>query len=221
MGRIVAIEALHSPPRRRACIRLDDGQTIHLSLSVLAEAGLAAGQELSEGRLAILRAGEEVHRGLDKAHRLLSYRPRSRVEMESRLLRAGIEPGAISQVVHLLEGQGLLDDSAFARFWREHREQGHPLGRQGLLWELRHLGIEADLASEAVAGLDEEACAYAAAGKLARHLPLQDEAAFRRRLSAGLRRRGFAPDTVRAVVAHTWVEARAPEGMDSCPIEES
>jgi len=39
---------------------------------------------------------------------------------------------------------GLIDDMAFARFWRESRDMHRPQGRWALRQELRRKGIEAE-----------------------------------------------------------------------------
>jgi len=206
MGTITAIEA----PRgrhRQACIRLDDGRSLHLSPALVAEAGLAVGQALPAARAEALLQAEGLRRGLERAYRLLRYRPRSQAEVEERLRRAGVQPTIIPQVVQRLHEQGMLDDAAFARFWRQDREQFRPRGRRGLLWELKRLGVAPEVAREAVADLDETDSAYRAARALARRLSPEDAVAFRRRLGAGLHRRGFSGEVVRSVVERLWREA--------------
>ena len=51
---------------------------------------------------------------------LLAVRPRSRRELERRLLQAGFEPDEVADVLERLERVGLVDDEAFARQVAEH-----------------------------------------------------------------------------------------------------
>jgi len=51
----------------------------------------------------------------DRALNLLSYRDRSRRELERRLLRAGFEPEEIAEALEGLSLAGLVDDERFAR----------------------------------------------------------------------------------------------------------
>lgn len=218
MGIVVAIEA-HRGRRGQAQVTLDTGQCLRLGLALVAEAGLDVGQPLSSKQAEALLAAEQVRQGLEIAYRLLGYRPRSRAEIEARLRRAALESGPISQIIQRLQEQGLLDDAAFARFWREARERGHPRGRRGLLWELERLGVAPEVAREAVADLDETTGAYRAGQRLLRHLPAHDPQVFRRRLAAGLRRRGFGVEVARSMVERLWVEAsrRRPERSGERP----
>ncbi|MCI0801320.1 MAG: RecX family transcriptional regulator, partial [Chloroflexi bacterium] len=61
------------------------------------------------------------------ALRLLSYRSRSEKEVERRL-RGRFTEDAIVQTLSDLSRQGLLDDAAFAKEWRERRERFRPRG---------------------------------------------------------------------------------------------
>lgn len=200
MGTIISIEA----PRgrgRQVQVRLDSGQCLYLDSAVVAERGLTVGLAVSLQQAQSLLAAEQVRRGLEIAHRLLGYRPRSRAEIETRLRRAGVEESALVQVLQRLQEQDLLDDVAFARFWREERERVRPRGTRYLLWELDRLGVAPDVAREAVADLDEAASAYRVGQRLARTLSTADPGAFRQRLEAALRRRGFGGDAIRSALS--------------------
>lgn len=206
MGTIIAIEAPRGR-RRQGQVRLDNGQSLWLDCDLLAEERLAVGQTLSPEQADALLAADQVRRGLFIAYRLLGFRPRSRAEIETRLRRAALGDAPIFQVLHRLEEQHLLDDAAFAQFWRQHREQAYPRGRKALIFELRRLGVDSEIARAAAADMDEMASACEAGRRLARHLSTNDANEFRRRLTAGLRRRGFGIGATRSAVQQLWAEA--------------
>ena len=101
----------------------------------------------------------------------------------------------------------MLDDLAFARFWRESRESSSPRSRAALRSELRQKGIDPDVVAEALDGVDEEAAAYRAAQKKAARLATVDHDDFRTRLSAVLRRRGFSYEVTEHTVNRLWQES--------------
>jgi len=144
---------------------------------------------------------------LDAAYRYLSYRPRSEFEMRVWLGRKGFGRPMIESTLLTLKGKGLLDDAAFARFWRESRESSSPRSRAALRSELRRKGIDPDVVAEALDGVDEEAAAYRAAQKKAARLATDDHDDFRTRLSAVLRRRGFSYEVTEHTVNRLWQES--------------
>ncbi|MBI2918083.1 MAG: RecX family transcriptional regulator [Chloroflexi bacterium] len=207
MQTIISIKALRGT-RGQAQVRLDDGQSLWLGCDLLAEERLSVGQTLSPEQAEALLAADQVRRGLSIAYRLLGYRPRSRAEIEVRLRRAALGDTTIRQVLQRLEKEGLLDDAAFAQFWRRQREQANPRGRKALLFELGRLGVDPDTARTAVADVDEVTSACQAGRRFARHLPADDPGEFKRRLTAGLRRRGFGTGATHSAVEQLLAEGK-------------
>ena len=144
---------------------------------------------------------------LDAAYRYLSYRPRSEFEMRVWLDRKGFGRRAIDSTLSTLKAKGLLDDLAFARFWRESRETSSPRSRAALRSELRQKGIDPDVVAKALDGVDEEAAAYRAAQKKAARLATVGHDEFRTKLSAVLRRRGFSYEVTEHTVNRLWQES--------------
>ena len=144
---------------------------------------------------------------LEAAYHLLALRPRSQQEMTSRLSRR-FPPPVVAQAVERLCSRGYLDDTAFARYWREQRETFRPRSRLLLLQELRQKGINGEAIAQALEGWDEEANAYRAGQRPARH-PAPDHLTFCRKVEAFLRRRGFGLATAREAAQKLW-EERSP-----------
>jgi regulatory protein len=84
---------------------------------------------------------------------LLGYRARSCHELQERLLGKGFIATDVDELIARLTEVGLLDDQRFARDLVRYHTRTHPLGRFGLLRELRMKGIADKLAKKV---LDEE-----------------------------------------------------------------
>lgn len=143
---------------------------------------------------------------LDAAFRYLSYRPRSEFEIKIRLRKRGFDDSSIESTLLKLKAQGLVDDSAFAQFWKESRESFSPRGRVMLHRELRQKGVASHIIAEATEGVDEEAGAYRAGQKKAQRLNIEDRDSFYRKLGSFLRRRGFNYEITRHTVKQLWLE---------------
>lgn len=146
----------------------------------------------------------------DSALRLLRYRGRSEAEIRRRLLRR-FPPQAVDAAISKLREQGLLDDLAFARWWRQNREEHRPRSDRLLNQELARLGVPGEIIQEALDGFDNQENAYSAGWKVARRLLERDssEMYFRKRLGAYLQRRGFPYSLTRDTVDRLWLELAA------------
>lgn len=147
----------------------------------------------------------EAHQAcLDAAFRHLRYRPRSESEVRSHLEKKGFDARTVQAVVLDLERRGLLDDMAFARFWKENRESFSPRSRAMVRWELRCKGVPADVAAQVIEDIDDEESASRAAAKMAARLSGTDYETFRRRLGAFLKRRGFRHEAAQHAIDNLW-----------------
>jgi len=206
MKTVTAIEA-QKRGGDRVNVFLDGAFAFSLEMDVVAEKGLRLGQALSPWQIEELERADLFHKCFKAALRLLSYRPRSEAEIRVRL-RPRFEPETMDRVLLRLKERRLVDDTAFAQFWRENRESFSPRSKRLLKLELRRKGIEAGLAEEAVGGIDDEESALRAAQGRLRPLAQEDYETFRRKLFAFLRRRGFSYEVAERTVQRLWQEAR-------------
>jgi regulatory protein len=139
---------------------------------------------------------------LEAALRFLEPRPRSVVEVRSRLTRVGYRPDLVEGAIVRLTGIGILDDAAFARSWIESRDRARPRGERALRSELARKGIDHQTADETLDVREAEhpeADADAARRLLERHARalarIPDPRTRRQRAYALLARSGFDPDT--------------------------
>lgn len=113
-----------------------------------------------------------------------------------------------------LRERGLLDDAAFARFWRQSRERHRPRGAAAMRWELLRMGVSREVVEESLVGMDEHQDAYRAAVKIVPKLSQADYATFRKKMVGHLRRRGFASEAVRTAIQRSWQELSDPINCD-------
>jgi regulatory protein len=194
--------------KRRVNIFLDDKFAFSLEAGVALKEGLRVGQELSEGDIEALAGAELSQRCLNAALRYLSYRLRSEFELRERLVRRGFDGDSVATAIARLKAQGLVDDLAFAQFWKENRQSFSPRSQWLTRHELKQKGVTDDVIERVVADVDDEDSAYRAAIAKARRLPVNDYQGFRRRLGEYLKRRGFGYGVINNTVKKIWEEVK-------------
>ena len=205
MRKITALRA-GKGRRKRVNIFLDGEYAFSLEAEVAVKEGLRVNQELSSERIEEISSADNYRRCYNAAALFLSYRPRSEPELRERLVKRGFPGESIDRVVARLKEQGLVDDTAFAKFWTENRDSFSPRSRWLTGLELRRKGVPEDIIGKVVSTLDDEDSAYRAAFKKARNLPRYDYRSFRRRLGEHLQRRGFGYGVINGTVNRLWNE---------------
>ncbi len=206
------------PAKRRSGwveIRLDGASGILLPHGEARSLALAVGDRIDPDRLETIRVAAARAEAIRIALRYLSYRPRSRREVELHLASRGVDPVIVEWALGRCEGLGTVDDIEFAAAFTRDRTRLRPCGESRLKADLLSRGVARADASEGIRrGLREEGVAEAdllerEGARQARRLRHLDVEVARRRLHAALMRRGFPPHMV-----HRWMEAweaRSPE----------
>lgn len=175
-------------------------------LSRIVAAWLKTGQELSDEKIAELKAQDDVEIALQRALNFLSYRPRSEKEVRQNLKKHKYHEGVIDEIIERLKRGGLVNDESFAGLWVENRSEFRPRGARMLRSELHQKGIPDDVISGAVADLDETSLAIKAARKKARRYRDLEWDDFRKKMYGFLARRGFHYGIISEVVPKVWEE---------------
>jgi len=207
MKRITALR-LRGGRRKRILVYLDGRYAFGLESEVVAQQGLAVGQELDSGRLEALSRADAFQRCLNAAHGYLSYRPRSEFELRERLSRRGFDGGSVEAVLARLKEAALVDDVEFAQFWHDNRQTFSPRSGSLTRMELRRKGVAEEVIRRVTGTVSDDESAYRAALAKARRLPLSSYQTFRRRLGDYLRRRGFGYGVISKTVEQLWQEMR-------------
>ncbi|MBI5031162.1 MAG: RecX family transcriptional regulator [Chloroflexi bacterium] len=208
MGRITAIEpqVRHT---NRFNLYVDD--RFVLGLSALMAAKVHVGQILTDADLNNLEQDEAFETAYEKALRFLEPRPRSSTEVKQHLLKKKIELDTADKVITRLTESGLLDDTAFAKYWVENREQFRPRAARALRFELKRKGLSDSDIKDAVGEMDENDSAYRAGANRAKRWRNLERREFVEKLTGFLVRRGFSYSVAKDAVVRLWNESRTEE----------
>ncbi|MFC1993300.1 regulatory protein RecX [Chloroflexota bacterium] len=205
MNRVTAIRAGRGQ-RKRVNIFLDGKFAFSLEAEVATKESLKVGQELSAEQIEALTGSDHLQRCLNAALHYLDYRPRSESELRERLQRRGFDGDSIEATITKLKEQGLVDDIAFAEFWKDNRDSFSPRSQWLTRLELRQKGVAGDIIDQIVDTIDNNDSAYRAALSKARSLSLSDYQSFRQRLGGYLKRRGFGYEAINHAIERIWQE---------------
>jgi len=205
-SKITAIKAVKNPRLKRSNIYLDGKFAFSLDNEIILKEALRVDRQLSAAEIELLTKSDQFQKCLNAAFRFLSYRPRSEAETKIRLQRRGYTDDEIERVIAQLKRLNLIDDAAFAEFWKENRTSFRPRSQRMLKSELRRKGVETEVIDEAVENIDERENAYRAAMMKARTISAADYQIFRQKLGGYLQRRGFGYGVINSVVKQSWEE---------------
>lgn len=143
------------------------------------------------------------------AYRFLSYRPRSKKEIESKLREKKISDKTIKNTIVFLEENNYINDENFALNWIKYRLENRPRGRKFLDYELREKGIPSDLIKESLDKVyANEFNEYEVAAKLLEKkiASLKNKKmeyhVFKGKLYNYLQRKGFSYDLIEKVISN-------------------
>jgi len=205
MSKITALRTGRGPGKR-VNIFLDGKFAFSLEAEVAAKERLQVEQVLSVEQIEALARSNHFQRCLNAAFRYLSYRPRSESELRGRLHQRGFDGDNVDTVITRLKEQGLVDDMAFAQFWKDNRESFSPRSRRLTSLELKRKNVANDIIDQVVNIIDDDDSAYRAALSKARSLPQTDYQSLRRRLGTYLERRGSSYGVINHTVERIWQE---------------
>ncbi len=191
---------------KRVNISLDGKFAFSLEAEVAVKEGLKVELALSAEQIRALASSDRLQRCFNAAVHYLSYRPRSEAEIRKRLHQRGFDSDNLETVIARLKEQGLVDDTAFAQFWKDNRESFSPRSQWLTKLELRQKGVASDIIDQAVDTIDDADSAYRALQSKARGLSYSDYQSFRRRLGEYLKRRGFSYGVINNAVERMWQE---------------
>lgn len=216
--RITAIESQQKNPER-VNVYLDG--EFAFGLSSIVAAWLKVGQDLSEEKIANLKAEDDHEVTYQKALHFLSYRPRSSAEVRQNLTKRGISESLTDETVNRLQEAGLVNDESFARAWVENRNTFRPSGKPALRIELRRKGLSDEIVQSVLdTQVNEETLACEAARKYARRLAGLEWLKFRQKLGGFLTRRGFSYTVIAPVVSKVWKEIQTADAGSTLDNEE-
>ena len=192
--------------KKKVSVFIDHSYSFSLDKETVLHAGLQKGQEIPAHEIDELKRSSHKQECLNAALHFLGYRPRSEVEVRLRLRRRGFDGEAVNDVIEHLKQQSLIDDLAFAQYWKENRLSFRPKSKKLLKRELLQKGISPEIAGDVVDNVNDEESAYRIAQKKAGALTTLDYDEFRNRLAGFLRWKGYSYDIIEGVTSRLWQE---------------
>jgi regulatory protein len=206
---ITSIKVQKRNPNRLALYL--DGE-FAFGLARIVAAWLSIDQVLSDDEIATLQQKDYQEGAYQYAILVLSYRPRSVVELRQKMEAKGYSEAVMDRVIERMTQSGLLNDAQFAQSWVENRSAFHPRSRRALTMELHRKGVTDEVIDQTLGETgNEEEMAYQAAQRQARKLAGLERFEFRNKLGAFLGRRGFSYDTISPVINRLWNEIHTEE----------
>jgi regulatory protein len=148
---------------------------------------------------------KELTRAKNVAYRYLSYRPRSRAEIEAKLRDKEFDEAIVAAVLVDLARLGYVNDEQFARVWARGRIRLRGFGRRRIDQELKAKGVDQEIIRETFAEVfgetSETETAKQVAEKKLRTMQHVEPEARKRRLAGLLERKGYAFDVIREVLS--------------------
>lgn len=148
--------------------------------------------------------------------RLLTGAPKSRSELAKALRRKDCPDDVAEAVLDRFAEVGLVDDEAYARSFVRSKQAGRGLARRALSHELRHKGVDEEIAQavlEEVEPEDERARAHELVTKKLRSMHGLDRNVQTRRLAGMLARKGYGSEVSRLVINEA-LEAQPEHARD-------
>lgn len=182
----------------RFLVYLEDESLIKVTEKEILEFSLYPGRELQMDELESLRAAAGVSGARARAASIIGARALSKRELQKRLEQKGESSENAADAVAWLEEIGALDDRSYASsVVRHYASMGY--GPAKMRDELYRRGVPRELWDEVIAEAPDAAAAIDRyiAGKLRGKTP--DEKTIKR-ISDGLRRRGFRWEDIRAAL---------------------
>ncbi len=147
-----------------------------------------------------------IRRCLNAAYRYLSYRARSEAELWRYLHKCGFSDEVVAEAIVGLKEQSLIDDLAFAKFWRDSRLYSRPRSKRLIARELKEKKVAQEIIEQVTENIDDEDNAYILGSNRMRMFAHLDYPEFQRGLSNYLAYRGFSYSVIRRTAGRLWQE---------------
>jgi regulatory protein len=153
---VTVLGVLEDEARRSLLIELSDGTSLEVAVEADEARGLTPGLELSPEQRAGLDEAHERKKAARQVFAWLDRRPRTRLDLERRLLDRGYGRAVVRRVLDRFEAEGLVDDRAFAEQFGRERLRNRPVGPRWLLGRLRQEGVDGTVVRAVVDTLFDE-----------------------------------------------------------------
>ncbi len=143
----------------------------------------------------------QVLKAYTRALKYLSYRPRSEKEIRERLERKEFDPLIIDQVIEKLKEDKFLDDTQFAQWWTEQRQDFKGKSKFVIKSELAQKGVDREIVDNTLTHAKDD---YETAKELferKRHVfEKYTGGEYTKKATAYMHRKGFSWDIIQRIL---------------------
>jgi regulatory protein len=147
--RITGVEQ-QKKDKNRYSIYLDGEFQFGLYDDTLLKYGLRTGDKLDENKINEIRLYDEYNYGKKIAYSYLSYKQRSRKEIEKKLKSKKISLPSIEKIIDWFTELKYINDDAYAKMLIEGKLRRKPIGKRMLEQKLKLAGIGKESAERAI-----------------------------------------------------------------------
>lgn len=146
---------VQSRRKNRKNIFFDDGSVFGVSEDVFLSIPIKIGDIISDQKLNDILESESKSKVYNSAINLLSYRMRSKSELNERLIRKGYSKDIITDVINILELKGYIDDEKFAIAFAKEKVKNKLIGPNALKFEISSHNLDLDLVDKTIDSIYE------------------------------------------------------------------
>ena len=140
----------------RVKLYLNNELFAEIDYSFIQDLNLHIGEEVSEQMLKAIEQNSKLSNAKIDAIRFLSYRPRSKWEIEKKLYDKKYQLNIIKDTINWLKEENLINDRDFAIQWIRYQVGKKPAGRIKLRNELFKKGIDRKIIDSAIDSFFEQ-----------------------------------------------------------------
>lgn len=187
--------------KNRVNVYLDDKFGFGIDLDNFVLLHLKVDTELTEKEIEDIVKKSEYQKTLDKLLRFAMVRPRSEKEVVGYFRRKKVHESMHEKLFEKLKHLELLDDTKFAKWWVEQRQNFRPKPKRILSIELRIKGIKKEIIDEVLGEeiVDEEKMAKELIAKKAYKWESLEPREVKQKISQYLAGKGFSWDVIEKV----------------------
>ncbi|MDF2545470.1 MAG: recX [Anaerosolibacter sp.] len=191
--------------KSRYSVYVDHQFAFGISEDLLVKFRLLKGKEIDSSAMEKIILEEEQHKANNYAFKLLSYRGRTKQEMEIKMKEKGYEASVVEKTIAFLQSNNYINDEDFASSYIRDKVNIQKLGKMRIKQELYQKGIDKNIIQEAISEqIDHEDELETALNlgrkKLDSTYRNDDKNAQYRKLGSFLQRKGFDYDVIKKVL---------------------
>ena len=139
--------------KNRRNIYLDDGSVFGISEDVFISIPIHIGDTISDQVFNDILESDSKSKIYNSAISLLSYRMRSKSELNDRLIRKNYNEDGIMDVINNLELKGYLDDEKFAYAFAKEKVKNKLIGPIALKFEMSSHKLDVELIDKTISSI--------------------------------------------------------------------